>query len=79
MSRECLGCHAQLGYSWWEMSHKEEIPVFLELGPRPKGKTLDRINPYGDYAPGNVRWATWREQRLNQRRAQGQGGEDDAG
>jgi len=35
---------------------------FAELGPRPKGKTLDRINTNGNYEPGNVRWATLQEQ-----------------
>lgn len=37
------------------------------LGPRPKGYTLDRINPAGDYEPGNVRWADATMQTLNQR------------
>lgn len=27
-----------------------------------KDTTLDRINPYGDYEPSNIRWATKREQ-----------------
>ncbi len=39
-----------------------------ELGPRPEGKTLDRINPWGNYEPGNVRWATHAEQCNNRRK-----------
>lgn len=41
-----------------------------DLGERPDGFTLDRINVNGIYAPENVRWATAKEQRNNQRRCQ---------
>jgi hypothetical protein len=39
------------------------------MGPRPSSQhTLDRYpNPDGNYEPGNVRWASKREQNLNRR------------
>jgi len=43
---------------------------YAELGPRPTPQhSLDRKDNNGNYEPGNVRWATWHEQRLNQRKA----------
>ncbi len=38
-----------------------------DLGERPDGKTLDRIDPNGHYVPDNCRWATWPEQVWNKR------------
>ena len=41
---------------------------FAELGPRPSPKhSLDRKENNGHYEPGNVRWATAKEQMKNRR------------
>lgn len=48
----------------------EDFPAFLaHVGPRPSTHhSLDRFpNPWGNYEPGNVRWATRTEQQQNRR------------
>jgi hypothetical protein len=51
-----------------------DFPAFHDyinqnLGPRPKGRSLDRIENNEGYFPGNLKWSTKSEQNHNQRRS----------
>lgn len=52
----------------WQGEHGLE-KFLADLGERPPGTTLDRFpNNDGNYEPGNVRWATPKEQAANRKR-----------
>jgi hypothetical protein len=57
----------QIWPAWRDDPARFIADVTAELGERPVGLSLDRIDNDGDYRPGNLRWATQSEQTLNQR------------
>lgn len=49
---------------------KDFSNFLADMGERPIGKTLDRIQVNGNYEPSNCRWATAKQQAQNRRKRQ---------
>jgi hypothetical protein len=50
------------------LSWSQDFLNFLaDMGPRPDGFSLDRINNDGNYEPSNCKWSTKQEQEQNKR------------
>ncbi len=52
-------------YEPWDQDFWAYAAAVEALGPRPEGGTIDRIDNDKGYEPGNIRWATNRQQKLN--------------
>ena len=53
-------CPAWLGVGWF-------LNFLADMGERPPGHSLDRVDNDGDYTPDNCRWATLEQQGRNKR------------
>lgn len=65
------GSHGALGVTvcrrWRARKGKGFLNFVADVGVRPPGMTLDRINPFGNYEPKNCKWADKFEQANNKR------------
>jgi hypothetical protein len=74
MKARCLDS-TNINYKWYGAKGVSICDAWLtfegflnDMGERPEGMTLDRINPFGSYEPSNCRWADSETQRMNTRK-----------
>lgn len=58
----------KLYFEWINNYNLFQEWIINNIGDRPLGLTLDRINNNGDYEPENLKWSTASEQQKNKRK-----------